>query len=247
MADRAMVKGMILTKREVRPCDACHVGKQRQKRRLKSIDRGLTAPNQIVYADLMFPSKDINSKYKVVLVIMDGWSQFLTVYLLKNKSASTVNEKMRQCILWAERQAGRRVTKIIERKYEPTEATRFPVQCVLTDKGREFVNNDIDHWYAEKGIEHLKVGPKGSHLNPVERAIQSLVDATKASIHESPIDGIPYTLYFWVDADIHHIRPVGSLAYIHVPKTPERKKEDDNARIGFIVGYAEDTVGVQVY
>ncbi|KAI9914912.1 hypothetical protein PsorP6_007533 [Peronosclerospora sorghi] len=54
-----------------------------------------------------------------------------------------------------------------------------------------------------------------------------------------PIEEILYTIFFALDEDIHHILPVGKLEFIH------RKKEDDNARIGFTVGYAEDVVGVQ--
>ncbi|DBA03943.1 TPA: hypothetical protein N0F65_010596 [Lagenidium giganteum] len=37
-----------------RTCDACHVGKQRQKPHKKKLSKTITAPNQVVYADLMF-------------------------------------------------------------------------------------------------------------------------------------------------------------------------------------------------
>ncbi|KAI9908944.1 hypothetical protein PsorP6_015033 [Peronosclerospora sorghi] len=108
----------------------------------------------------------------------------------------------------------------------------------LVSNVREFVNRAIDQWYAENGIDHVKVCPNGPHLNPVERAIESL-----ASLHKSGFFRSLYTHRL----EIHHIRRVGSLAYIHVLKTQEHKKEDDNARIGSIVGYTEDAIGVQVY
>ncbi|DAZ98944.1 TPA: hypothetical protein N0F65_001383 [Lagenidium giganteum] len=230
-------------------------------------DRGLTAPNQIIYADLLFPSVNNGTQYKAVLVIMDGWSRYLTVHLLTSKQAAVVNALMRQYVLWAERQAGRSVTKVIQREIElePVE------QRVLTDKGGEFVNDDIDSWYAARGIEHIKVGPKSSHLNPCERAHQSLIEMTKAQMHASgfprsfwpdtlmnatyiknrlynkPINGVPYQRMFGVRPDIHHIRKFGALAYVHVPKGPNRNKEVANAKVGFVLGYAEDTVGCRVY
>ncbi|KAE8882297.1 hypothetical protein PF005_g20991 [Phytophthora fragariae] len=118
---------------------------------------------------------------------MDGWSRFLTVHLLTNKSASTVNALIQQYVVWAERQAGRGIKKIIQREFEPTESAQFPVRQILTDKGGEFVNGAIDGWYASRGIEHIKVGPKSSHLNPCERAHQSLMEMVKAQMHASGV------------------------------------------------------------
>lgn len=54
-------------------------------------------------------------------------------------------------------------------------------------------------------------------------------------------------MIFGVKPDLHHIRNFGSLAYVHVPVTPDRRKHQDNARLGFVLGYAEDTVGCKVY
>ncbi|DAZ92434.1 TPA: hypothetical protein N0F65_000218 [Lagenidium giganteum] len=69
--------GMMLTQRQAKPCDACHVGKQRQKKRKQRLDRGLTAPNQIIYADLLCPSANNGTR----------------------KQASVVNALMRQFVL----------------------------------------------------------------------------------------------------------------------------------------------------
>jgi transposase InsO family protein len=271
MADRGLVRGMMITNRQIKTCDSCHVGKQRQKRRQKGLDRQVTAPNMIVYADLMFPPQNNGSRFVAVLVIMDGWSRYLTVYMLTDKSGATVNKYMQRYVLWAERQAGRGIMKIIQREYEPAESTRFPVQRVLTDKGGEFVNKDMGELYEKHGIEHIKVGPKSSHLNAVERAIQSLSDYTKTQmlksgfprsfwwyalvygvyiknmVYHRAIDGIPIQRMLGVKADVHHLRPFGSLVYIQVPNTPERSRNDDNAIIGYLLGFEMDTVGARVY
>ncbi|KAJ0398289.1 hypothetical protein ATCC90586_007230 [Pythium insidiosum] len=57
----------------------------------------------------------------------------------------------------------------------------------------------------------------------------------------------PYEKMFGVRPDIHHIRTFGSLAYVHVAKTPNRPREVDNAKIGFVLGLREDIVGMLVY
>jgi hypothetical protein len=106
MVDRALVKGMMLSRREPRACDACHIGKQKRKKRQKKLDRGVTAPNQLIFPDLLFPPKNNGTNYSAVLVIMDAWSRFVTLHPLKDKSAPTVNKLIQQYVVWAERQEG---------------------------------------------------------------------------------------------------------------------------------------------
>ncbi|CEG38196.1 FOG: Transposon-encoded proteins with TYA, reverse transcriptase, integrase domains in various combinations [Plasmopara halstedii] len=171
MADRGDMRGMMIMNRQLKTRDSCHIGKQRQKRHQQKLDRQVTAPNMIVFADLMFSPQNNGSRYVAILVIMDCWSRYLTVFLLTDKSGKTMNKYMQRYVLWAERQAGRGTTKIVQREHEPAESAKFPVQRVLTDKGGEFVIRDMKAFYAERGIEHIKVGPKSSYLNAVERAI----------------------------------------------------------------------------
>lgn len=52
---------------------------------------------------------------------------------------------------------------------------------------------------------------------------------------------------FGVRPDTHNIRKFGSLAYVHVPVMSEKNKQDANAFVAFVVGYAEDNVGCKVY
>jgi hypothetical protein len=232
----------------------------------------VTAPNQVVYADLMFPSKNNGTRYSAILVIMDGYSRYLTAYLLTKKDASTVNPLIMNYINWAERQAGRNVKKIIHRQWEIVEgAPRLPVQIVLTDKGGEFVNREIDDWYKARGIEHVKVGPKSSHLNPVERQHQSLGDMTmtllrasglpasfwvdallyavyiKNRVYKRVVGCTPFELYFGIKPDIHHLRTFGAMVFVHVPKDADRPRGRENAKIGFLLGLSDDQVGYKVY
>lgn len=102
------------------------------------------------------------------------------------------------------------------------------VQQVITDKGGEFVNTEIETWYSTHGIEHVKVGPKSSQLNACERTHRSLGDMTKTKMKASGfprsmwceafmyavyiknriyckgVQGAPYEQMFGIRPDIHH-------------------------------------------
>ncbi|DBA02318.1 TPA: hypothetical protein N0F65_006193 [Lagenidium giganteum] len=47
--------------------------------------------------------------------------------------------------------------------------------------------------------------------------------------------------------DIDDIRKFGALAYVLVPKTPDRRREDDHATIGFVLCFAGDVIGCKVF
>ncbi|KAG3035872.1 hypothetical protein PC120_g594 [Phytophthora cactorum] len=260
MVDKELVRGMLLTQCQQDTCDACHLGKQKRKAHRKKLDRATKEPNQVVYADLLIPGKSNATRYEAVLVILDGYSRFMTVHLLKDKDSKVVNKHMREYVHWAERQAGR-----------SSSGQTYKVKPILSDKGGEFFNEEIDAWYDAKGIEHVKVGPKSSQLNLCERSHQSLEGMTKATlahagfprslwpeairnaayvknrVYNKGTKGIPYEMMFGVKPDIHHIRKFGALAYVHVSASPARKKHDPNVKIGFVLGYAEAVVGCKVY
>ncbi|POM70331.1 Integrase catalytic core protein, partial [Phytophthora palmivora] len=249
MVDKGLVKGMMLTQRHhVERCDACHIGKQKKKPNNKKIGPRFETSE---------PSSN-GTRFEAVVIIRDGISRFVTMHILTSKASKTVKDHIKEYILWAERQAG-------------ANRIKYVVQQVLTDKGGEFVNEVMKKWYHVHGIEHIRVGPKSAQLNLCERTHQSIVEMTKAMMHHAGfskslwpetmrnavyvdnrvyhkgIQEIPYKLMFCTKPDIHHIGKFGSLAYVHVPVTPGRRKHHANASIGLNLGYAEEVVGCKVY
>ncbi|GMF51260.1 unnamed protein product [Phytophthora fragariaefolia] len=146
--------------------------------------------------------------------------------------------------------------------------SRFVTMHMLTS---EFVNDAMEAWYRAHGIEHIRVGPKSSQLNLCERTHQSIVEMTKAFMHHAGFpknlcpeamrnavyvknrvynkgaQGVPFEMMFGAKPDLQHIRKFGALAYVHVPVSSGRRKHHDNAKLGFVLGYAEDVVGCKVY
>ena len=52
---------------------------------------------------------------------------------------------------------------------------------------------------------------------------------------------------FGLRPDIHNLRMFGSLAYAHLEANARRHKLQSNAKIGYVLGYAEDIVGCKPY
>ena len=184
----------------------------------------------------MFPAKNNGTHFTAILVIMDGFSGYLTVHLLKRKDTSTINPLMKAYVRWAEQQAGRSVMEIVERQWKLRAGVpHLQVHAILTDQGGEFVNGEIDSWYQSQGIEHIKVGPNSSHMNPVGRQHQSLGNMAKTMLRHAALpkmfwpDAMEYAVYlknriynrifgctpfekmFGTKPDIHHVRTFESL------------------------------------
>ena len=253
MVDKGLVEGMMLKKRDLADCSVCHITKQRKSSPIKKLDRHLKSRNEMIFCDLLIPPRNNGTRYEAVLVIVDGYSRFTTIYPLKSKQSSEVNSYMRRYVLWAEKQFD------------------CPVKQILTDNGGEFVNKSIDEWYQTQGIAHLTIPPHSSRLNICERTHQTVVNTAKALMKSS---GFPKS--FWIDAlqtavylrnrsycrqtgvtpfermydrrpDIHHIRKFGSVAYAFTPLDSRRKKFHDNSRIGYVLGYRDNVAGCKLY
>ncbi|OWY97658.1 Transposon Polyprotein integrase [Phytophthora megakarya] len=179
MVDRDLVDGMMLRQRSFDDCEACHMGKEWKPAAKKKLDREIERKNQVIFADLLFPEpKKATGNQKPVLVIIDDYTRYTTVYPLKSKEASEVNPAMQRYIEWADRQF-----------------PDFDVKKVITDGGREFTNDKMTKWYLKKGIEFLPNPPKSSHLNPCERVHQTLIHMLKAMLSTA---GLPMS--FWMHA-----------------------------------------------
>ncbi|GMF53554.1 unnamed protein product, partial [Phytophthora fragariaefolia] len=229
-------------------------GGQRRKAFKKKLDRPIEKVNDIVYAELLIPGANNGSQYSAVLVVMDGFSRYVKIFLLKSKAEGEVNKYMPEYIAWAERQHRTRVGTMITREWseeDDCEASKNLVRQVLTVKGQEFCNGAMEKWYKKKGIVHTKVGPNALQLNAVERTHQTLVDMVKTMMHQSGLPAsfwtsaletavyvknrvfckgagcTPYEMMFDSKPDIHHIRAFGSLAYCHTPKLQAEEVRDE--------------------
>lgn len=83
-------------------CETCHLAKQHSKQYNANVYRKLTEPNELLYADLVMV---VHGQY--ILVIVDRFSNVVSVYILKQKSDKM--DCLVQYIKWAERQQDKRI------------------------------------------------------------------------------------------------------------------------------------------
>lgn len=154
-----MAKGIMLKRRGQMDCEDCHFGKQRRKTYQKALKRHLTRFNDIVFADLLIPGICNGSIFFAVLVVMDGFTRYVTIHPLKSKTEGEVNNRMQNYVAWAQRQKHfhtcNAVLHIDVNRVDPTTSVRQ----ILTDKGAEFCDGTIEAWYITQGIHMQKLVP----------------------------------------------------------------------------------------
>ncbi|KAK1649003.1 hypothetical protein QYE76_066808 [Lolium multiflorum] len=118
-----------------RVCSACVAGKQLKKRHpIKSIVT-TSRPLELLHLDLFGPSHyDTLGGSKYGLVIVDDYSRYSWVFLLKSK-----DETYREFIIFA---------KKAQRMYESE------IKAIRTDSGTELKNYTMQEFIDDEGIEH---------------------------------------------------------------------------------------------
>ncbi|GMF18251.1 unnamed protein product [Phytophthora fragariaefolia] len=118
-------------------------------------------------------------------------------------------------------------------------SSQTPSSSSVDRQRGEFVDSTMKKWYRDHGIEHVRVGPKSSQLNLRKRTHLSLVGMMKAMMVDA---GFPTSL--WPEA----LRNAVYLKNrVYNKGHGGRRKNGDNAKIGFVLGHTEDVVGCKVY
>jgi transposase InsO family protein len=118
-----------------RVCSACVAGKQLEKNHLAKSVISTTRPLELLHLDLFGPSTYdslVGSRYG--LVIMDDYSRYTWVFLLKSKDET--------------HKFFTKFAKQAERTFEEV------IKTIRTDNGSEFKNYAMDDFMGEEGIKH---------------------------------------------------------------------------------------------
>lgn len=238
-----MVEGPAITinPEAMAPCEACLVGKSTRKP-FPASDTVYTKPNELISMDLSGPMQVPSfggALYSAVFI--DHATDASFIRLVKNKSevAATVKQ----------------VLNLMENLGDNK------IKAIRTDNGSEYVNNDLQGFLKDKGIEIQTTMPytpeqngKAERLNrtlinkalpmlyaaklPLEAWGEAIVTANFLR-NVSPVTGkdkTPFELYRRNKPDISNLRAFGATAYAHIPKD-KRRKFDYPAMKGIMVGY----------
>ncbi|KAK1642711.1 hypothetical protein QYE76_060516 [Lolium multiflorum] len=236
-----------------RVCSACVAGKQlKQKHPIKSIVT-TSRPLELLHLDLFGPSHyDTLGGSKYGLVIVDDYSRYSWVFLLKSK-----DETHRVFITFA---------KKAQRMYESE------IKAIRTDNGTEFKNYTMQEFVDDEGIKHEFSAPYTPQQNGVvERKNRTIIEmvrtmlsefnsphnfwgeAISTAVHYSnrlflrPLHNkTPYELLTGNKPNVMYIRVFGCKCLVKNNKGKLGKFETRTIE-GIFVGYAENSHAYRYY
>ncbi|KAF4140882.1 hypothetical protein GN958_ATG09730, partial [Phytophthora infestans] len=140
----------------------------------------------ISFADLLFSHRSCRANAeKAVLVVVDGYTRFTTVYPLKSNTTAELSAEMQRYKTWAGRQL-----------------SGYPVLKAITDNFGEF----------GRGIALLPNPPCSSHLKRCERAHQTLATFLRSRSYHTVTKDTPYHLMIRAKTNMHRIWRFESIA-----------------------------------
>ncbi|KAK1649897.1 hypothetical protein QYE76_067702 [Lolium multiflorum] len=236
-----------------RVCSACVAGKQLKKKHpIKSIVT-TSRPLELLHLDLFGPSHyDTLGGSKYGLVIVDDYSRYSWVFLLKSK-----DETHREFITFA---------KKAQRMYESE------IKAIRTDNGTEFKNYTMQEFVDDEGIKHEFSAPYTPQQNGVvERKNRTIIEmartmlsefnsphnfwgeAISTAVHYSnrlflrPLHNkTPYELLTGNKPNVMYIRVFGCKCLVKNNKGKLGKFETRTIE-GIFVGYAENSHAYRYY
>ncbi|KAK1683958.1 hypothetical protein QYE76_044806 [Lolium multiflorum] len=235
-----------------RVCSACVAGKQLKKKHpIKSIVT-TSRPLELLHLDLFGPSHyDTLGGSKYGLVIVDDYSRYSWVFLLKSK-----DETHREFITFA---------KKAQRMYESE------IKAIRTDNGTEFKNYTMQEFVDDDGIKHEFSAPYTPQQNGVvERKNRTIIEMARtmlsefnsphnfwgeaiSTVHYSnrlflrPLHNkTPYELLTGNKPNVMYIRVFGCKCLVKNNKGKLGKFETRTIE-GIFVGYAENSHAYRYY
>lgn len=234
-----------------RDCDSCARGKLTATPFPKNSKTRASMPGMLIHCDLCGPMQHTTpSGNRYVLTFTDDYSRFTVVALIHGKDE--VPSMVKEFI------------NAVKTKFNRTPAT------FRSDNGKEFVNRELLNYFKSQGIEHQTTVPYTPQQNGVaERKNRTLVEMGRCMLLDAglalqfwgeaistaaylinrlpsrSVDTTPYEKWYGRKPDTSHLRIFGSKVYRLVPHEL-RKKWDDCAVIGILVGYSTTTKGYRI-
>ena len=246
---------------DIKKCTDCIIGKAHRLPFPKQASTRSTRPLQLVHSDVCGPidtvvrhSRNKHATVNVkryILTFIDDYSRLLWIVITIDKSGATVMANFIRYKAWAERFTG------------------FDIQCLRTDGGTEYVNNDFKTYLSIMGIDRQVTAAYTPEQNGVaERANRTILDtarsmllaadlpmtfwthAVKAAVYlrnRSPTRALnnvtPYEAWHGDKPNISHLRVFGCRAFMYLHRN---KRGSDTAKLAarsipvIFVGYSTE-------
>lgn len=251
MADQKLVDGIHVKNCscDSKICDVCMGGKMTRKKYPKKSSSQTYGVLELIHTDLMGPIEESTpSGNRFVLTMIDDYSRYNTIYLLKNKSETA--SKIKEFVAMMENKFDKRVKRI------------------RSDRGGEYIAQDLQTFLRQKGIFHEFSAPYCPQQNGIaERRNRYLMEMARCMLIQSNLpkrfwgeaictanytqnrlimksigDKSPFELWTGRKPNVSYFRVFGCKAFVFVPKQLRRKLDRKCKELQF-VGYCEETKG----
>lgn len=238
MHKEQMVTGMPRIQQPKEVCGGCMMSKQTRRPFPSKTSFSATRFLELVHGDIcgpISPSTDAGNRYFLLLV--DDYSRFMWVYMLKNKSEAF------------------EVFKKFQAKVENGTSNRIGV--FRTDRGGEFVSKEFTAYCEDRGIVRHFTAPYTPQQNGVvERRNRTVVEMARSFLkHANLPSGLwaeairhsiyilnrvptraltgktPYEVLKEHKPNLSHIRVFGCIAHMKVPDINAKKLDDRSVMV----------------
>ena len=251
MLDNNLVYGFTVDTSTPKPdCVACTESKQTIKPFSKKSEHK-TEPGELTHIDLWgkyaIPSINGNNYY---ILFVDDAERFSTTEFLKQKSEAT--EKVKEYITYLKTHG------------------KMP-RAIRIDRGKEFVNDELQKWCKQNGLEIQMTAPYSPSQNGVaERMNRTLVELARAMMkgcpeflweyaiaHSSYIrnrsyttslqNKTPYEIRFNYKPNVSHFREFGSPVWVLLQGLKQPRKMEPKSRRRMFVGFDDGSKSIKYY
>jgi len=236
-------------------CKGCQLGKMRRKKFHRTSQRQPSKkllPGNKLHSDIAGPiTPESRTKCKYFGSLIDDTTRYSFILNLKKKSDLT-NELINKV---------RYIEKQLER----------PVKVLRSDNGGEYKSSRLKLFKEKKGIKSEFTIPYTPQINGVaERYNQVIMNTVRAILAETGLPkflwlelantanylrnitptvslskATPYELWYGHKPNLSHLRRIGCTAYYK--DNHNKKKLQNKARVGYLVGYQDDTSSYRIY
>ncbi|KAI0515512.1 hypothetical protein KFK09_008177 [Dendrobium nobile] len=248
-----LVHGIPEIDHPVQICDGCTVDKQHRLPFPRETKFRAEKPLQLLHGDICGPITPATpSGFRYFLLLVDDFSRYMWVYLLKSKSeAHSVFSKFKI---------------MVENESE------MKIKALRTDRGGEFQSFEFKKLCKENGIKRFLTAPYTPQQNGVvERRNQTVMsmarcllksksvpcifwgEAKKTSVHilnralTHNVQGMtPYEAWMKCKPNVQYFRTFGCIAYVKAT-VPHMKKLEDRSHPMVLFGYEPGTKAYRVY
>jgi transposase InsO family protein len=234
-------------------CDSCALAKSHRRVKFDTSNNHATRHGELIHGDLgTFPSAvTVLGDYRYWLILVDDYSRYAFVYLLRKKSDAT------QCII----------------KYDKAILNRYKshIGTIRVDKGKEFLG-ELKTYMEQHGIQsQTTAGYTSSQNGRAERPILTIMEtaltlmfysglpmkfiglAIETSVylrnkcpHSALPKETPHYRWYGNKPDLTNLRVFGTVCYSHVPKQI-RNKVDERSRRCYMLGYSDKAKAWKLY